>query len=170
MGEGKLEFMSGGIGSIQATDGSCMTSAGSDLYLNFGVNQSWSCHASTNPCAGSFYVDTLAAGTLDLKKYATGTEAVNIVGLTENSCSKQSITLNIVYSSAGWLLDPQYYIMGAVVTLSSGPDPTWTQKYFNVKWLYADPSTISSPPTNSFYEYFSLLWQPLQTRFDQYTA
>lgn len=81
-------------------------------------------------------------------------------------CKAQTYTLNILYSSNGWLLDPQYYITAATLSAAGtadGSNPS--SKYLSVVWTYVDPSTVSSPPTNSFYTYFSYLWTPLKEKF-----
>ncbi len=72
--------------------------------------------------------------------------------------------MEIIYSYAGWELDPQYYIVGAKLVSLNSPDtatdpPT---KYFGVSWIYVDPKTINTPPDNLFYEYFDDLWRPLK--------
>ena len=169
IGTSVLQYRTGSIKEIaNSADRNCLTTEGAELNLNFGVNKTWSCTAGTNPCAVSYYVDSLASQSVSLRKYATGSEEVKIVGLKENTCSKQSVTLNIVYSKVGWVMDPQYYIVGAIYTDSLGSEATWTTKTFSVKWLYADPSLIEAPPTNNFYAYFSLLWSPLQQKYSEY--
>ena len=105
------------------------------MELKFAVNQTYTCVVANDPCSASYYVDTLASQTLRLSKYATGSESIGIDGINENTCSKQTVTLNILYSRSGWVIDPQYYIVGSIFTSASGPDVLWERKSFQVRWL-----------------------------------
>lgn len=81
-------------------------------------------------------------------------------------CKSEHYKLNILYSSNGWLLDPQYYIVAASLSATAAPDnSTPTTKYLSYSWTYVDPSSVSTPPSNSFYTYFSYLWTPLKQKF-----
>ena len=80
-----LQYATGSttIGGIVDTDGSCLTSAGVDLELKFGVNHTISCVSGNNPCGSSYYLDSLADGDgIQLRKYATGSESVGILGVS----------------------------------------------------------------------------------------
>jgi len=69
----------------------------------------------------------------------------------------------MLYSHNGWSLDPQYYIIGAMLSdkgTSDGSNPT--KKYLKIDWLYVDPTNVTTPPSNNFYSYFSYLWTPLK--------
>lgn len=87
------------------------------LGIKFGVNQTFTC-LSSNPCASALYVDGLAlANTFSLLKYASrSTDQVSLSGLGSLACNAESINLNILYSYSGWILDPQYYILGGSIT------------------------------------------------------
>lgn len=78
------------------------------------------------------------------------------------------MTLNILYSEAGWVLDPQYYILAAKVSTQTPINILVSRKYFSVNWIYVAPDEISSPPTNYFYQYFSYLWYPLKSKMDNF--
>lgn len=84
-------------------------------------------------------------------------------GLTQ-SCLKERITLNILYSQAGSSFNEQNYILAARITGESG-ETNWTTKYFLVNWIEVDAETVLTPPSNLFYEYFSYLWEPLRSNF-----
>lgn len=83
-----------------------------------------------------------------------------------NTCSSERIQLNLIYSRVGWDLDPQYYVAGGSLTTLPTPDSTDPiQKFLEINWIYVDPNTVSTPPTNTFYTYFNYLWTPLKNRF-----
>ena len=39
--------------------------------------------------------------------------------------------------------------------------------FFNVKWIYVDPASVTAAPTNNFYIYFSRLWNPIQNTYNR---
>jgi hypothetical protein len=93
---------------------------------------------------------------------------VSGTGSSINTCSSQQIVLNVLYSTAGWTVDSQNYIVGAELTTLASSDSSWNRKYLRVNWIYVDPSVISNPPENKFYQYFSYIWKPLREYFGVY--
>jgi hypothetical protein len=166
--QGKPITMSGGIAAIlDSTTGNCATSAsGSAISLPFAVSQTLSC-PSPSACTNTYYIDSLSSLNLTINKYASqSTDSVSVSASNTLGCNASSYTLNILYSSNGWVLDPQHYIVGASLTTTPTPDASIpTNKYLNIKWTYVDPTTVSAPPSNSFYTYFSYLWTPLKQKF-----
>jgi hypothetical protein len=160
--------LNGGIAAIlDSTTGNCATSAsGSSITIPFGVGQTFSC-PSPSACTNIYYIDSLANITLSLNKYALPlSDTVTVSASNMLGCNASSYTLNILYSSDGWLLDPQYYIAGASLSATPTPDASIpTAKYLSVTWTYVDPASVSTPPSNSFYTYFSYLWTPLKQKF-----
>ena len=104
------------LSNIADASGNCAVSATSSVPILFGQNEVYSC-ISSNPCASNLIVDSLAKqSNLKIFKWAKGSNDTVLVGGTGsavNTCSTQMIVLNIVYSSAGWQLDLQNYIIGA---------------------------------------------------------
>jgi hypothetical protein len=166
--QGKPTTMSGGIaGILDSTTGSCTTSASNPaITLPFAVDKTVSC-PSPSPCTNNYYIDTIGSLTLSLNKYAAqSTETVSVGGKAALGCKTEHYKLNILYSSNGWLLDPQYYIVAASLSSTTAPDNgTPTTKYLSYSWTYVDPSSVTTPPSNSFYTYFSYLWTPLKQKF-----
>lgn len=165
--QGKSITMVGGIGNIlNSATGNCATSAGVLTDVPFAVDRTFSC-PSPSPCSNSYYIDTLGNLSLTINKYASQSiEAITASSNISLGCKAETYTLNILYSSDGWVLDPQYYIVAASLTASptaDGTDPT--TKYLSLKWTFVDSSTVSNPPSNNFYSYFSYLWTPLKQKF-----
>lgn len=166
--QGKAITMTGGIaGILDSTTGNCATSAANvAITVPFGVGKTVSC-PSPSPCSSSYYIDTIGSLTLAINKYAAqSTDTVSVGGDATLGCNAESYTMNILYSSNGWLLDPQHYIVGASLSAKGTPDGSVpTKKYLTFSWTYVDPETVSSPPSNTFYTYFSYLWTPLKQKF-----
>lgn len=168
--QGNPITMSGGIFSVtNPTDNNCVNVANSvtngKISVPFGVNAEFQC-SSPNPCSSSYYIDSISQISLTLNKYASTSDTVTLGGTSSTNCAIETYTVNILYSYNGWQLDPQYYIAAAYLTTSTSPDTaTPTSKYLRFNWLYVDPSSVSSPPQNSFYTYFSNLWTPLKQKF-----
>ena len=103
-------------------------------------------------------METIAAGNFEFERYANSsdTTGVAVEGLT-STCLKEQIILNILYSKAGSSFNQQNYILAARMTAVSG-ETDWTTKYLLINWIEVDPSTVITPPSNLFYEYFSYLW------------
>lgn len=147
--------------------GTCYTTGSnlSTISMFFGLNQIFSCVGSSS-CSNNFYIDTILQSSWSIQKYAlNSTDNITVTGTGKSfntSCNSERIILNIIYSQDGWELDPQYYITGASMTTVSSPENTTTNRYFQINWIYADPSTVSTPPSNTFYTYFSYLWTPLK--------
>jgi hypothetical protein len=160
--------MSGGIADIlDASTGNCATSASNPtIPVPFAVDKTVSC-PSPSPCTNNYYVDTIGSLTLSLSKYAAqSAETIAVGGNATLGCKSEHYKLSIIYSSNGWLLDPQYYIVAASLSATAAPDnSTPTTKYLSYSWTYVDPAAVSTPPSNSFYTYFSYLWTPLRQKF-----
>jgi len=124
---------------------------------------------SADPCNSSYYIDSLPNRTIKFNKYAlSSSEVVQLdgTGSLSTDCKNELYEINLLYSYSGWQLDPQYYISSAYLskrTTTDSTDPT--KKYLSFKWIYVDPSSVVTPPTNTFYEYFSSLWTPLKQKF-----
>ena len=102
------------------------------------------------------------------KSSDNSTIQVSGTGPSINTCNSQQIVLNIIYSTGGWTADSQNYIVGAEITTVASSDSYWNKKYFKVNWIYVDPSSITTPPQNNFYQYFSYIWKPLREYFGVY--
>jgi len=91
--------------NIGDSSGSCLTSGSTVNSVNFGQNLIQSC-ASSSPCGSSLYVDSIVKQTsLTINQYAAqSTSTISVTGTnsTFNSCSYQTIMLNILYSQEGW--------------------------------------------------------------------
>ena len=152
------------------TTGACYTtSTGSTLSLLFGQSATYSC-ISASPCSTSYYIDSLIKSSISIQKYASqATDTITVSGTSSgtNGCSYESYNLQILYSYSGWSLDPQYYVVGASLSGQTSADNTTNpyKKYLSVSWLYTDPQSLSTPPSNFFYTYFSYLWTPLKQKF-----
>jgi hypothetical protein len=167
--QGKAITMSGGIANILDTlTGICSTSSsGSAISIPFNVKKTVSCSSPT-PCTSNYYIDTLSNLSLTINKYAAqSSDVITVINnFTPNCSTTESYTLTILYSLDGWLMDPQYYIVSASLSATATPDNTAaTTKYLQIDWIYVDPSTVSAPPQNTFYTYFSYLWTPLKQKF-----
>ncbi len=152
------------------TTGTChTTSTGSTLSLLFGQSATYSCR-STSPCTTSYYIDSLIKSSISIQKYASqSTDTITVSGTSsgKNGCTYESYNLQILYSYSGWSLDPQYYIVGATLSGQNSSDNSTnpSKKYLSVSWIYTDPQSVSTPPSNFFYTYFSYLWTPLKQKF-----
>ena len=143
--------------------------AAGTISILFGESATYRCQ-SPLPCTNSYYIDSLLSTTITIQQYASqSTTTITATGTTNNitDCNYATYTLEIIYSYDGWELDPQYYIVGAKIVPSFNPDtPTSpTTKYLTISWVYVDPKTINTPPSNNFYTYFSYLWTPLKQKF-----
>lgn len=160
--------MTGGIsGILNSVTGNCATaSTNPSISIPFGVSSTYSC-PSPSPCNSSYYIDTLGSLNITINKYAfQSTDTITVGGNATMGCKAERYTLNILYSSDGWQLDPQYYVLAASMSAAPTPDGSNpTSKYLTITWTYVDPSTVSTPPSNSFYSYFSYLWTPLKQKF-----
>ena len=168
---GKPITISPSISTIaNPTTGACLTtSSGSTLSLLFGQPVTYSC-TSSSPCSISYYVDSIIKSSISIQKYASqSTDTITVSGTssTADSCNYQTYNLQILYSYSGWSLDPQYYITGATLSGQKSADTTANppKKYLSVSWIYTDPESVSTPPSNFFYTYFSNLWTPLKQKF-----
>jgi hypothetical protein len=87
--------------------GNCLNTGinGTSTPILFGQNVAYSC-ATTTPCTSSLYIDSLAKLTsFKISKWAKGsldTVLVGGTGSTINTCSYQTIIINILYSNGGW--------------------------------------------------------------------
>lgn len=157
-------------GISDTTTGVCATVAGAAsnaaISVPFNVKKTVSCSSPT-PCASSYYIDSLSNLSITLNKYASqSTETITVGKSISVDCKAESYTLTVLYSVNGWLLDPQYYIVSALLTASPTPDKTDpSTKYLTFDWIYVDPEMVSTPPQNTFYTYFSYLWTPLKQKF-----
>lgn len=136
--------------------------------LLFGESATYRCESPTS-CALAYYIDSLLTSTITIQQYASqSTTTVAVTGTSPNTnCNYEGYTLELVYSYNGWELDPQYYVVGAKLIPSFNPDVQVAPatKYLTVSWVYVDPKTITTPPSNNFYQFFSNLWTPLKQRF-----
>lgn len=86
--------------------GNCVTSGTTTYTVNFGQNSVQNCFSSS-PCGSSLYIDSIVKQTLlTINQYASqSTSTISISGANSsfNSCSYQTISLNIIYSQDGWL-------------------------------------------------------------------
>lgn len=167
--QGKPITMSNIASIIDSTTSNCATSSsGSAISVPFNVKQTFACSSPT-PCSSNYYIDTLAANnSLTINKYASqSTETITVINNAASvGCLAETYTLTIFYTVDGWLLDPQFYITSAVLTAVAAPNNgTPSKKYLSYEWRYVDPSSVSNPPQNTFYTYFSYLWTPLKQKF-----
>lgn len=91
--------------NIGDASGNCLTSGSTSYSVNFGQNSIQTC-ASSSPCGSSLYIDSLIKLTsLTINQYASQSASkISISGTNSsfNSCSYQTIILDIVYSQSGW--------------------------------------------------------------------
>lgn len=152
-----LQYVSGGIYSITDANQNCVTNSSvnpsSSLNIKFGINETFTCFTST-PCSSTLYIDQIPlASSFKPSKYAQPTtEPANIAAISSN-CNIESYTFHILYSYSGWVMDPQYYIIGSTFTATQSVNPI-RMKQLNVKWIKVEPSQVYTPPTNYFYTYF----------------
>ena len=137
---------------IMDASGNCVQAANSNssstVDILFGQNTVYSCIAS-DPCSNGLYIDQIAASSFSIKKWARGSDstvAVAGTGPSVNTCQAQQIVINILYSTAGWVVDPQNYIIGAEITTKPAIESNWNRKYLKINWIYVYPNTISTPP------------------------
>ena len=155
--------------TADTTSGACLTtSATTALSIPFAVNSTFRC-TSASPCSTSYYIDTFPSLTITLQRYAsqsTESVTVDVSSAGTYGCNTTVYTLNVLYTYAGWVLSPQYYILSAEMTPTDNPEGgAPSDKYFSVNWVYVDPGSVATPPTNLFYEYFDRLWTPLRQQF-----
>jgi hypothetical protein len=91
--------------NIGDSSGNCVASGSTPYSVNFGQNSIQTC-VSASPCGSSLYIDSLIKQiSLTINQYASqSASTISVTGTSAsfNSCSYQTIVLDIVYSQDGW--------------------------------------------------------------------